>query len=221
MKNLIAVFALFVALSIPAFAQENQVGAFLLYDRSDATVATNAVGGGAFVVKNFDVKGLKFTGINTFSAFTGQAFTVGDGRVLRNELEVRTFLPGFTTNIMGEPSTVYLSAMASVENQSAAGTSKTSFNPGIGIGFKTGDNVYTDYHYIIGTNQMVSPQGHRVSVRWYRPFPGNETKYNLVTGFTGFTGRFDPFGAGGQAVYGAKFFIGVSIKGNPVVTFKR
>lgn len=183
---------------------ENQFGGYFVYDRSDAQTPENSVGFGLFGVHNFTFRNRPVNFKADFHWFTDQAFA-DSGRVLRGSVKARTPL-GLKYNFVGMDSEVYGVVQAAVENQGGV----TSFHPSFGAGFKTGDNVLTEYHYVVptGTKQV---QAHEVTVEFYRPLENNPD-WNVVTGFTGTTGRFNFGPADPQALFGVKFFIGLSRK---------
>lgn len=230
MKKFLFMFVAVMALSLTAFAQdakpvatpaakkpsrffvqditvplaENQIGAYFVYNRSDAQTPDNAVGAGAFAIRNFNFGKQPVNIKADFFSMTDQAFPAS-GRVVRGEFKVRTPL-GLQYDFVGVPSEVYAVAQAAVENQGG----RTSFQPSIGAGFKTGDNVLTEYHYVFPTGTE-NFQGHQVTVEFYRPLPNNP-KWNIFTGITGTTGRFSFTPVDVQNLGSAKFFLGVSRK---------
>lgn len=222
MKKFLFTLVAVLALSFTAFAQdapkkpskflvqdisvplaENQIGGYFVYDRSDATAPENSVGAGVFAVRNWNFGSIPVNLRGNFYWHTDQALATG--RVLRGELKARTPL-GLKYNFVGLDSEVYAVAQAAVENQGGA----TRFVPSFGAGFKTGDNVLTEYHYTVPTGRF-DVQGHQVTVEFYRPLENNPN-WNVVTGFTGFTGRFNPSPVDPQALMSVKFFIGISRK---------
>lgn len=230
MKKFLFIFVAVMALSLTAFAQdakpvatpaakkpsrffvqdisaplaENQFGGYFVYDRSDAQTPENSVGAGAFVIRNFNLGKQPVNVKADFYAVTDQAFPA-TGRVVRGEFKARTPL-GLKYNFVGIDSEVYAVAQAAVENQGG----KTSFQPSFGAGFKTGDNVLTEYHYVFPTG-VANFQGHQVTVEFYRPLENNPN-WNVFTGITGTTGKFSFTPVDPQALMNVKFFVGISRK---------
>lgn len=199
------------ALAVPAFSQEepapltkNMIGGYFVYDRSDAQQPENAVGAGIMATRNFKVGAQPVNLKGDFFWYTDQAFA-GTGQVFRGELKARTPL-GLKYNFVGMDSEVYAVAAVGLETQRGG---NTFFNPEVGAGFKTGDNVLTEYRYVISPNLSNSVRGHKISVEFYRPLENNP-KWQVITGFTGFAGRFQAGPVDPQALSNVKFYIGIA-----------
>ena len=211
MKKILLVIVAMLAFSAVSFAQDkplvdNQFGGYFVYDRSDAQTPENAVGAGVFVTRNVVFKNQPVNFKADAFWFTDQAYA-GTGRVIRGEFKARTPL-NLKYNFVGMDSEVYAVASVSLEHQSGG---NNFFNPAVGAGFKTGDNVLTEYAYVISPNANNSVRGHQVTVEFYRPLENNPN-WNIVTGFTGFAGRFQAGPVDPQSLSNVKFFIGLSKK---------
>lgn len=196
----------FFVQDISAPLAENQFGGYFVYDRSDAQTPENSVGAGAFVIRNVKFGNQPVNLKADFFGYTDQAFPA-TGRVLRGELKARTPL-GLKYNFVGQDSEVYALGAVSLEHQSGG---FNNFNPMVGAGFKTGDNVLTEYAYVISPNTNNSVRGHQITVEYYRPLESNPN-WNIVTGFTGLAGRFQQGPVDPQSLSSVKFFIGISKK---------
>lgn len=217
MKNFVFAVIAVVVFSVASLAQdpntktpliENQVGFYGIFNRSDAVEPKNAGGAGFTVARNFDIGNFKVLVQNDFMGYNDQAFdNVGGGHVYRNELAFRV-PTDLKYNFAGTPSQVYLGGQAAVDRQAGS----TTFQPSALIGFKSGvENVsLVEYHYVFPTG-VSNIQGHQVKVQFIRPLQSNP-KYNVITGFTGFTGKFNPVPVSQEDLYNVKVFVGISIK---------
>lgn len=216
MKNILLVIVAMFAFSCVAFAQDfktpvlpNQFGFFGIFNRSDAVEPKNAGGAGFTIARNFDIAGAKVLFQNEFMGYSDQAFNdVTGGHVYRNEFSVRV-PTDITYNFAGNPSQVYVGGQAATDHQSGV----TTFQPSALVGFKTAgvsNTTLVEYHYVFPTGN-VNIQGHQVKVRFYRPLESNP-RYTVVTGFDGFTGKFNPVPVSQEDLYSVKIVAGISIK---------
>jgi hypothetical protein len=208
----VSMVAIFMALATMALAQtpestpltRNMVGGYFVYDRSDATTPENAIGAGGFGTRNLQVGSQAINLRGDFFWYTNQAIS-NSGQVVRGELKARVPL-NLKYNFVGVESEVYAVAAAGIEHQRGG---STFFNPEVGAGFKTGDNVLTEYRYVVSPNANNSVRGHKISVEFYRPLESNP-KWEIVTGFEGLAARFQAGPVDPQALSNVKFFIGIA-----------
>ncbi len=210
MKKILFAVMFALALSFSAFAQENQpvvknfVGGYFVYDRSDSQSPENSVGAGITGNRNLFFNSHPVSFQADFLGYDDQAYA-GTGFLLRGELRARTPL-GIKYDFVGQNSEVYAVGSVALDHQSGG---RNFFSPAIGAGFKTGDNVLTEYTYIIKPNKNNSIQGHQVTVQYTRPLKDNPN-WNVYTRFQGTAGRFNFGPQDPQALSNVVFSIGIS-----------